>query len=310
MTAFSKGLAPLKPKIFMTPHCIEVPSFHSLPEAPVRLAEIERRLARISHGETVDFHFSQCNFIDSVGVVLLGLFQRRLRERGVHVRFQHSTMTDEVKAGLIQNGFAFAVGASERGLSGNSIPFREDLIQDEDSVIDYLKDEWLGRGWVAIDRETANAIAGKLLEIYVNAFEHGSSTVGVISCGRFSPENSLLTLAVGDYGVGIPAKAKIYYKKSQVSGEEAMRWAFTIGMTTLLNQGPRGLGFDFLRNLVVANGGLLEVYSHDGYAKISRDEITFKSLSTYVAATIIQVTLRCDQSIYHTPETGTTTFQW
>lgn len=40
--------------------------------------------------------------------------------------------------------------------------YREDLQQDEDSVVEYLKGNWLGRSWVNISHELTNAIAGQM----------------------------------------------------------------------------------------------------------------------------------------------------
>lgn len=301
-------------RLMATPHMAEqtfgVPTHNSSPTDYAAMAALEGALSRMVHGDVVNLDFSRCRFIDPAGVVLLGLFARRLVQRGVTVRFLVSTMSSAIEMNLTQNGFAAAMGANQRGWSGNSIPFREDLTQNEDAVIEYLQKEWLGRGWVAVPDEMANEIAGNLLEVYVNAFEHGSSTVGVLSCGQHFPRKKILSLAVGDYGVGIPSKAEQYYKARQVSGREAMAWAFTPGMTTLSNQGARGLGFHFLKEFVQKNDGVLEVYSHDGYAKVTGSGVVLESLETYVPATIIQVKLSCDLAKYQMPDAKLRKFEW
>lgn len=294
----------------MTTHQLNVGTFNSTRSDYEQMARLERSLARTLSGDIVHLSFEGCNFVDPVAVVLLGLFARRLIQRGVYVRFLANTMGQAIEANLIQNGFAAAMGASEKPRLGNSISFREDLTQNEDSVIEYLKNDWLGRGWVAVSPDMADVIAGKLLEVYVNAFEHGSSTVGVLSCGQHFPRKRKLVLAVGDYGVGIPSKAEQYYQRLHVPGDEALKWAFTPGMTTLMNQGARGLGFEFLRDFVQKNNGELEVYSHDGYAKVTSAVVKFGALGIYVPATVIKVTLSCDQANYQMPSGFLEKLEW
>ncbi|MBS9383808.1 MAG: hypothetical protein HEQ24_06035 [Dolichospermum sp. BR01] len=55
--------------------------------------------------------------------------------------------------------------------------------------VDTIKD-WLGKGWINISPRLQDAIpavsvaiAGKVVEIYFNAFEHSNSPIGVFSCG-------------------------------------------------------------------------------------------------------------------------------
>ena len=61
---------------------------------------------------------------------------------------------------------------NENYWDGKSIPFRSDRQYDPIAIADYLRYKWLGKGWVNISPGLQEAITGKLVEIYLNAFEH------------------------------------------------------------------------------------------------------------------------------------------
>ena len=210
-----------------------------------------------------------------------------------------ASMQGAILANLQQNGFAFAMGANIGPWVGNSVPFREDRAPDKNAIVDgYLVDQWLGRGWVNVSPGVRDSIVGQMWEIYQNAFEHSQSPVGVYSCGQYYPGLGELKLAVIDLGVGIPSNAKRI--NVNFSGRESLEWAFHRGTTSDRSSGiGRGLGLDFLKTFVKANGGTLEVFSHDGYARIDENSETYDNCIAYYEGTLVNIGLRCDEQHYY-----------
>jgi hypothetical protein len=54
-----------------------------------------------------------------------------------------------------------------------------------------------------------DAVLGNVWELYTNAFEHGKSPVGVLSCGQYYPKIRTVRLAIGDFGIGIPDNVRM-----------------------------------------------------------------------------------------------------
>ncbi|MEH2315939.1 hypothetical protein [Nostoc sp.] len=130
----------------------------------------------------VDFHY--CEFLGHYGVAFLGGLFRLIEARGGSVAFDWNTVPDKIRMNLAQNGFLCDFGFDRKPWDGNSIPYRNDLHQDFNAIADYLKYNWLGKDWVNISPRLQDAITGRVLEIYFNAFDHSQSAVGVFSCGQ------------------------------------------------------------------------------------------------------------------------------
>ena len=227
-----------------------------------------------------------------------GRLVRVIVHRGGNARFDTATIRGDVRTNLEQNGFASAMGANLLPWRGNSIPYREDFHQDEDGVVEYLKINWLGRGWVNISHELSNVIASQMWEVYANAFEHSGSRVGVLSCGQYFRNRGELVLAVADFGVGIPSNVCLYTGNSALPGGEAMKWAFTRGTSTAQKKGPRGMGLDLLKEFIRVSNGVLVIYSHNGYARIDGRAEIYQNSPAFFEGTLVQVTLHCDDAYY------------
>jgi hypothetical protein len=199
---------------------------------------------------------------------------------------------------LQQSGFTRIFGGPSAASVGHTVPYREDLSQQNgDAIAKYLLQSWLGRGWMNISDLLTAAIVGRVWEIYANAFEHGHSAVGVITCGHHYPNYKELSLTVVDFGDGIPANVRNFLKKP-ISAADALRWAFARGNTTKRGGTSRGLGLDLLKEFVKLNDGRLEFYSHDGRALITRDSDEFADVPVSFRGTMATITFRCDDLRY------------
>ncbi len=258
----------------------------------------------------VTFDFTPCRFLRPNAIAFLGGLARLIERRGYSAIFDWNTLNDPVKAILRQNGFASGFGyTGVSGGPGSSIPYREDIAQSSD-IIDYLTHEWLGRGWVHVSDKLRNAIVGRVWEIYANAFLHSNSRIGVFSCGQYFWQMKVLKLAVIDFGVGIPATVREFFRDypraKQFSAAACLEWAFKPGTSTKAESTGRGIGLDILKEFVYANPGILEIYSEDAYALLGPRTQKYGKLSSSFEGTAVNITLRCDEKFYKLAEEGPT----
>lgn len=283
----------------MTPLTIFVPRLNDELWDAQQLVLIWQQVEEAGDGAEVSFDFSRCDFLRPNAVAFLGGLARMIEHRGGKARFHIGTMRGRVQANLLQNGFAHAMGADIPSWQGNAIPYQEHLTQDKNKIIESLKRDWLGRGWISVSAELANQIAGKTWEIFANAFEHSKTPVGVYSCGQYLPQRRELLLAVADFGVGIPSNVRIYLGCPEMPACDTLRWAFTGGHTTQpLQTYPRGLGLEFLKDFVQKANGVMRVFSHDGRARIDHRGETYENSESFFEGTLVQIRLLCDDKHY------------
>ncbi|MGN7611902.1 ATP-binding protein [Magnetococcales bacterium HHB-1] len=255
----------------------------------------------------VRFQFSHCDFLRPNAVAFLGGLARLIQYQQRKVVFDWDTLTDnKVLTNLRQNGFAETFGYPTTHWSGNSIPYREDSDLDMNSIMDYLTDRWIGKGWVNVSDALRDAIVGNIWEIYNNAFEHSETPIGVFSCGQHFPNRKELALSVVDFGQSIPTTVKNYFlfrgvtkaRVAKLSGADCMQWAFQRGHSTCKQGIPRGLGFELLQNFISRNHGKLEIYSGNGYAIIDQDGHQFRTLKVPFTGTMVYTKLCCNDKLY------------
>lgn len=245
--------------------------------------------------------FQDCDFIRPNGVAFLGGLWRWIDFNGGK-RSSSQITNQAVLTNLNQNGFLEAFSPLFSSWRGNSIPYREDKALDADKIMDYLTDDWLGRGWVQVSSELRDAIAGHVFEIYANAFEHAESPIGVFTCGQHFPQQNELILSVVDFGYGIAANVRHFLRNderaNQLSTAACLKWAFQSGTTTQPNGIARGIGLDLLKDFIRINHGKLEVYSNNGYVLIDANNEKYITRSTGFDGAIFHITLRCDEQFY------------
>jgi signal transduction histidine kinase len=171
-------------------------------------------------------------------------------------------------------------------------------VADEDGIIRYLYQNWIGGGHVHLSALLTDHIVAKTWEIYANAFDHANSPVGIFSCGQYYPHSHLLKLTVVDFGVGIPNRVRKHLGR-RMNAAEALQWAFERGNSTKADEEgiARGMGLDLLREFVRLNQGKLEVFSYDGYARIDRMQ-NFGARHPSFLGTVVNITFSCDESYY------------
>jgi len=279
---------------------LNVPTIVDYRITPAQFDPLFNLWSQVKNGNLdVTFDFSNCKFLPQSAVAFLGGLTRLIQKRQGLVRFALGTIKDKVKKNLAQNGFLSTLGFGFRPWSGNSIPYREDGFKKNRNVlVDYLKKEWLGRGWVHVSKPLRDAIVGKVWEIYANAFEHSDSPIGVFSCGQHYPRSLTLKLTVVDFGFGIPQNVRVFKMNPKITAKAALEWAFQRGTTTKPNGMGRGLGLDLLKNFVKVNKGQIEVFSHGGHALIDENIEIYSNLEVFFEGTLVNITFKCDESYY------------
>lgn len=147
-----------------------------------------------------------------------------------------------------------------------------------------------------------DAIVGTVLEIYINAFQHGESDVGTFSCGQYYPHLQVLKLSVADFGIGIPSNVRLFFsddpRAQSLNAAYCLHWAFQRETTTRPHGTSRCMGLDLLKDFVKINKGKLEIFSHEGYALIDSEQARFMNHKPFFEGTLVNITLRCDKSFY------------
>lgn len=256
-----------------------------------------------SYAKNICFDFSRCKALRPNAVVFLGGFARLVESHGGTVVFDFKTLSKAMMKNLCQNGFAGTFGHPSLGWDGHTIPYREDRVQNVNGIMDYLTDSWIGKGWVHVSPRLRDAIAGRMWEIYSNAYEHSNTQIGVFSCGQHLFRQNKLVLSVVDFGQGIPAKIRKFAgnddpRAQSLPASLCLKWAFTRGKSTCTGSVARGLGLDLLKEFVQLNQGKLEVYSNEGYAIIDKDGERYANRCITFDGTLVHITLRCDEKLY------------
>jgi hypothetical protein len=284
----------------MSQTVIQIPRLNDYPSDFEQLFKIWSQVN--DHFLDIRFDFSRCGFLRPNAVAFLGGLARLIESRMGKAVFDWSTLRDSwVRTTIRQNGFAGAFGDLSAPWDGNSIPYREDAFSDMNTIMDYLTYNWIGKGWVHVSDRLRDAIAGKMWEIYGNAFEHSDSSIGVFSCGQHFPKHNTLVLSVVDFGQGIPEKIRNFVgndpRAPGLPADACLRWAFTKGKSTCTDV-ARGLGLDLLKEFVRLNEGKLEVYSNEGYAIINKSGERYENRRISFEGTVVHITLHCDENLY------------
>ena len=275
---------------------LEIPTINDTPKDFDCLFQLWQQVQ--AETEEVILNFSRCYFLRQNAVAFLGGMARWIEKRRCKVIFDWETVKKHICENLKQNGFMYAFNAGEEPWQGNSIPYREDLFEDRDGLIQYLAEDWLGRGWVHISDILKFLIVGRTFEIYANAFEHGKTDIGVFSCGQYFPKLKELNLTVVDFGVGIPQNVRNFQKNNRLPADEALKWAFQKGTTTRGGTVTGGIGLDYLKQFVHINKGKLQILSHDGCATIDESGEIYENKQTFFGGTLVNIALLCDESHY------------
>lgn len=276
---------------------LKIPTINDSPSDFINLFKLLAHIEQCEDTEII-FDFSDCNFLRQNAVAFLGGLAKLINHRGGQAEFAWHTMQHKIRRNLQQNSFESAFNVCMHGWEGNCIPYRQDVCNDIDErvvdVMNYLEDQWLGRGWVDIETSTKNEVIQTVLELYRNAFDYSCSEIGVFTCGQHYPNMSELRLSIVDFGVGIPYNVRKHLQQGDMLAKNALQWAFKRGNTTRQGiSGGYGLDMLTLKSFVNDKKGKIEIYSHDGQVIIAPSGEIYQNASTFFKGTMINISLQC-----------------
>lgn len=148
---------------------------------------------------------------------------------------------------------------------------------------------------VLFDEKVKDDLCNKLIEMFLNAFEHSETQLAYHS--RCYDENDDFTFSILDYGIGIPNKVRIKYP--DMSDVEGLKWAFVKGNSTKESDGTHGCGLHVLESFVEANKGEIFVVSGGAYASFNFEEGVrkkyFYNLQIPFHGTLFSVKIKSDR---------------
>ena len=277
---------------------LKVPTINDDKADFIRMFGLWQQIREIDTPKVI-FDFSGCRFLRPNAVAFLGGLARLIQSHGGQATFAWDTLQDCIRENLAQNGFLYAFGEHQQGWKGNSVAYREDPDDNREDpddnlegILNYIDEQWLGRGWVDINQNLKDEIIQNVLEIYSNAFEHGLSDIGVFTCGQHYPNLNKLKLTVIDFGVGIPANVCQFLKNNSILAKDALEWAFQPGKTTRHSGICGGTGLDSLKKFVKSKQGKIEVYSYEAYGLIDETQEIYQTARTFFEGTLINITIK------------------
>lgn len=242
-------------------------------------------------------NFSECKFLRQNAIAFLGGMINYFKEKGKEVILDSSTIVPKILTNLQQNGFSSMYIDDVKEWDGNSIPYRE-FTECSLDLNNYLRDKWLGKGWVNLSNQLAGDIIARVYELYANAIEHSGSELGCFTCGQHFAYYNELTLSLVDFGVGISKKVQDSFEE-EINSTSSLEWAFKQGNSTVKNPCyPRGMGLSLLQSFLTLNGGALDIYCNDVHMKIKDGETSTKLMSESFSGTMINIRIMIDNSFY------------
>jgi hypothetical protein len=254
----------------------------------------------IPPGANVAFDFSLCGRLPLNAVVFLGGLATLIRNQGGTVKARPQTMKRKLREELEENGFLAHLGIGNGVFATGALPFEHHAKLDKSRVMHYLEHKWLGGGIIKLSEELRTAIMGNTWEVYQNAFDHSDTPIGIVNCGAFDKKHRRLQLSVMDFGVGIPENIRRHRPPQPIDPRGAMRWAFANGTSTKAETVgySRGLGLHLLKEFVKVNSGFMEVFSNEGYARISKGGESYRRRSFNFKGTLVHISLSADEAFY------------
>ena len=247
---------------------------------------------------TIVLDFSNCGFLANNAIAFLGGLKRYVNSTGyANVEFDWRKANPAVFKYVVNAGLYTEVSDEIKLLARTetTIEYREYLqTPDEVSLVDYLSNRWLRPDWIKLSGKLKNAIVGRTVEIFANAFEHSQTKLGAFTCGQDYPRGGYFALTVIDLGIGIPENVRSIM--SGLDDSQAIEWAFERGNTT--KPGSRGMGLDLLRDFVSINNGELSLYSKCGYALANKAGLKTGLTSFCFDGTALNIKLYHDASLY------------
>lgn len=256
-----------------------------------RIQDIIRVYIKINkHREDINLNITNCNYISPSVLPIIGSFGKLLAHHDIHGSLSFIGSDIAVAEYITQSGL-FKNYTGRGNVSEDAIPFTSvQNIDDALTQIDYV----MQKAPVVLTQDTEDVFSSKLLEIFLNAFDHSQSELPVYSCGYWRDSHGTLTFSIYDLGVGIPYNVRKYLN-SNISDRECIALALEDGFSTAGDSYPRGLGLGVLIDFVKQNGGSMTLCSGKCYYCIDNNGCAkFEELELPLMGTLFTIDIKAD----------------
>lgn len=265
-----------------------------------KIAQYQDKLLK-SDSNDINISFKGCKFISPNILTVLGGLKELLENEGKKVCFDFDSIDDANLMGYLHKArFVEFVNPEEHyNLSSkNYIQYKRFDINENDDfddlVTEYTQDI-LKLMPINMSEDLESEITSKIYEVFANAAEHSNSNIGVHACGHYFPKKKELHIGIYDGGIGIVDKIR-GIKETTRESHEILRWAFTYGKSTVTDiDYKRGLGLDFLKQLVVLNRGNIFAYTNDACVTISSEKEYYRNINPRIIGTSINIIIKEDR---------------
>lgn len=248
-------------------------------------------------GDEVYVQFDRCKLIDANLSSVMGAFFDEWSDKGVSV-FLTEPLNRTVRKALSRNGFFPSYNIKNTfEEKENYIKYRRFDGAEADAFKMYLLEELLKKQkFPKCSDRAKEKIVESIYEVFANAVTH-SGKQSVYTCGEANLHNDVHTLdmSIANLGRTIPENVNGYLKrqrKTELSQEDTLRWAFEKGNTT--KSIPGGLGLDILKEFIDLNLGKIQMISGGAMLSYANHKFTTDSLGVNFPGTIATLNFNCD----------------
>jgi len=249
------------------------------------LSHLANETADLTHG-TLEVSLAALSGFDSNMAAPLGAVLTTIRDRSNTISI--IDVPPMLLGVLGKNGFLPSFGYPHtEATSTTAIPYKHFRVTDIQYFYDYLDLHLLGKGLPDMTSDFMLQFQQILGEVFVNAETHADSSLGVIACGQFYPNQQRLVLSIADSGVTIPERVN---RRFNINWPpiRALRWALVEGNTTKKDT-PGGVGLKLLCDFVSANHGRVQIASGQAFWHSQAGAEEFKVLDHVLPATVVTV---------------------
>lgn len=248
-------------------------------------------------GDEVYIQFNRCKLIDANLSSVMGAFFDEWSGKGASV-FLTEPQNRTVRKALSRNGFLpyFNIKNNIEDKE-NYIKYRRFHGSEAETFKLYLLEELLEKQkFPKCSDKAKEKIIESIYEVFANAVTH-SGEQSVYTCGEANLHNDVHTLdmTIANLGRTISDNVNEHLKKqrkTELSQEDTIKWAFGKGNTT--KSIPGGLGLDILKEFIDLNHGNIQMISGGAMLSYTNHIFTTDSLNVNFPGTIVTLNFNCD----------------
>jgi len=141
-----------------------------------------------------------------------------------------------------------------------------------------------------------------IAELINNVYDHANSIIDAYIFSNYFPEKNQISIIVGDFGMGIPAKANEYFKQYDEpvrSSVDCIKWALEMNQSSFSKPHNRGKGLNNLHTFVNSSESNLRIFSNDVMLLSSKEgDIIAENPIRNFRGTIVEININIDGLSY------------